>query len=224
MGWTATAARVTVTVPKGTPPGSYTIGVRGTNQGRTVVLNLPVTVVNDVPTANLPYGAIQVGVTMGHSAANVRVLWPAATDPTSPIVGYQVQRSQDGGAWGGTIDADRHPAARPSWRWRSASSYRFRVRALDRAGNWSPWVRDADGDPRVRGRRSELLDQSARGPGSEPAARARTSRPSAASTQHARRLSLRFTGNGVAVVGVDEARTAARRTSTSTACSSGRSA
>ena len=110
IGWNATAARLTVTVPKGTPAGSYSIGVRGTNQGRNVVLNLPVTVVSDDPTATIPYGAIQVGVATGHSWANVRVLWPAATDPTSPIAGYELQRSQDGGPWGATIARTGKPA------------------------------------------------------------------------------------------------------------------
>ena len=35
MGWTANAGQLSVKIPPLTPPGTYTIGVRGTNQGRT---------------------------------------------------------------------------------------------------------------------------------------------------------------------------------------------
>jgi predicted phage tail protein len=139
MGWTATAARLTVTVPKGTPAGSYAIGVMGTNQGRSAQANLPVTVVEDLPTAHVPYSAIQVGATMGQTAANVRVLWASATDPSSPITGYELERSQDGGPWGDTMQrtAAQNEAVitLPYGR-----AFQFRVRAVDRAGNWSPWV------------------------------------------------------------------------------------
>ena len=199
MGWTATAARVSVTVPKGTPPGSYTIGVRGMNQGRTVVLNLPVTVVNDVPTANVPFSAIQLGGTMGHTAANVRVLWWAATDPTSPIVGYQVQRSRDGGAWTGTIDrtgAQKEVVLALAF----GSSYRFRVRALDRAGNWSPWA-ETSTTTRVSAvdDRSSSISRTGSWVGASSTSAYKST---VIGTTHARaRLSLRFTGKGVAVVG-----------------------
>ena len=54
MGWTATADQVNVTIPRDTPAGTYEIGVRGTNQGRTVEGTIPVTVTEDDPTANPP--------------------------------------------------------------------------------------------------------------------------------------------------------------------------
>src|SRR4029079_4009079 len=112
---------------------------RGTSRGRGVLLDLPVRVVNDVPTANVPFAAVQVGATMGLGAANVRVVWRSATHPTSPIVGYQVQRGGDGGAWTATIErTGTQNEAVESLAF--GSGYRFRLRALDRAGNWSPWV------------------------------------------------------------------------------------
>ena len=36
--------------------------------------------------------------------------WPAATDPTSGIAGYELQVQRGTGAWGGTVTADRRPA------------------------------------------------------------------------------------------------------------------
>jgi hypothetical protein len=199
MGWTATAARLTVTVPKGTPAGSYAIGVKGTNQGRTVLASLPITIVEDDPTASVPSSAIQADTTMGHAAANVRVAWSTATDPTSPIAGYQLERSQDGGPWGATID--RTAAQREAVIALTLDkTYRFRVRAIDRAGNWSPWA-EAPSSTRVHA----VDDRSA------SIVRAgswvRVSNSSAykstvsGSTRAGARLTLSFTGHGVAVVG-----------------------
>jgi hypothetical protein len=140
---------------------------------------------------------MQVGATMGHSAANVRVLWPTATDPTSPISGYQLQRSQDGGPWGATIDrtASQREAVitLPFER-----SYRFRVRAIDRAGNWSPWV-EMPGSSRVH----PLDDRNASivrhgswvRVGSTTAYKSTVS----GSTQRGARLTLSFSGHGVAI-------------------------
>jgi subtilisin len=199
MGWAAIAARLTVTVPRGTPAGSYAIGVKGTNQGRTVLASLPITVVEDTPTASVPYAALQVGATMGHGAANVRVLWAAATDPSSPIAGYQLQRSQDGGPWGATIDlaANRREAVITL---PFDKTYRFRMRAIDRAFNWSPWAETPTST------RVHAVDDR-----STSIARAgswvRVSNSSAykstvsGSTKAGSRLTLSFTGHGVAVVG-----------------------
>lgn len=199
IGWTATAARLTVTVPKGTPAGSYAIGVRATNQGRSALLNLPITVVNDDPTATLPYGAIQVGVVIGHSWANVRVLWPAATDPTSPIAGYELQRSQDGGQWGATITrtaAQREAIiALPFSR-----TYRFRVRAVDRAGNWSPWVATPSSTSvHAVDDRSSLVTRS--GSWTRVASSSAYRGTLSGSSRPRARLTLHFTGHGVALLG-----------------------
>ena len=79
---------------------------------------------------------------MATSALPTRVAWPAATDPSSPINGYEVQVSVNGGAWANTLattSAQRevvYPLA-------FDTTYKFRVRALDTAGNWGTWVESA---------------------------------------------------------------------------------
>ena len=60
MGWTANAGKVTVTIPKGTPPGTYTIGLRGTNQGRASDTTISVNVVENDPTAAAPTTRVRI--------------------------------------------------------------------------------------------------------------------------------------------------------------------
>ncbi len=198
MGWTATAGRIAVSVPKGTPTGSYTIQVRGFNQGRTRLLDLPISVVEDVPTASIPYAAIQAGVALGRTAANTRVLWAPATDPTSPIAGYELQRSQDGGPWGATItrSATQLEAviALPFGR-----SHQFRVRAVDTAGNWSPWA-STPGSTRlgVADDRSASISRS--GTWFRTASAAAYQGTLSGSPYARARMTFRFVGHGVAFV------------------------
>jgi subtilisin len=138
MGWTANAATLSVSVPKGTAPGPYTIDVQGTNQGRTLKTTLTVNVVQDLPTARPPIMTLMMGE-LGWRSIRVLVQWPAATDPTSPIAGYQLEKSTGGTTWSA-------PMSFVSTQQRSIqalafdTSYWFRVRAVDSAGNWSPWA------------------------------------------------------------------------------------
>ncbi len=64
---------------------------------------LTVNVVEDDPTAKAPVASLELGSKMMLNAVLVDVTWPAATDPTSPIAGYEVQRSVGGAAWGPTV-------------------------------------------------------------------------------------------------------------------------
>ena len=143
LGWTANAGRLSVVVPADAPLGSYEIGVKATNQGRTTMTTLAVEVVDDDPTASAPTGtAMLSGVTMGRTAMYLRVTWPAATDPTSAIAGYETQRSENGGPWAATVT--RSAAQREAvYSLKFDTPYRFRVRAVDAAGNWSPWAERA---------------------------------------------------------------------------------
>ena len=138
IGWTANTAAVSVAVPKGTPPGPYTIDVQGRNQGRTASTRLTVNVVVDLPTARPPIMSLIRGE-LGWRSIRVRVVWPLATDPTSPIAGYQVERTSDGTTWTSTVTvgATQHDTF---WALGFDTNYRFRVRAVDTAGNWSPWA------------------------------------------------------------------------------------
>lgn len=139
LGWSANTGVVSVVVPLGTPAGTYDIEVEGTNQGRTMQTTVSVNVVEDLPTAQPPLVALIGGVRMADSWMNVRVTWPAATDPSSAIAGYQVQFSKGYGPWGATIA--RTAAQRDVvYTFAYDIAYRLRVRAIDSAGNWSPWA------------------------------------------------------------------------------------
>lgn len=147
MGWTSDAGTVKVVIPKDTPLGPYDIGVQGTNQGRTMTTTVTVNVVKDDPTAQPPSAALVQNAAMATSNLQVRVHWPAATDPTSAIGGYEVQASRDGGTWGAT-QAMTAAQLVATYTLVYESGYRFRVRAMDVAGNWSPWA-EAPGTTRI---------------------------------------------------------------------------
>jgi subtilisin len=140
-GFDATSATLTVQVPPSTPAGSYMVQVSGTEHGRTRTFSRSIVVENDQPTAAPPTVALLQGASFNQLTAAVRVSWPAASDPSSPIVGYQHQMSVDGGAWGatGSTATVRSIEVRLS----AGKAYRFRVRARDEAGNWSPWAEGA---------------------------------------------------------------------------------
>jgi subtilisin family serine protease len=198
MGWTATNAAVSVVVPVGTPLGTYHIGVQGTNQGRTVNVTLPVNVVEDDPTAKPPVTSLIPGVKLGATSLSVRVSWPAATDPSSPIVGYEVQRSTNGGAWGATI-ATTASVLNATYGLGIDTVYQFRVRALDAAGHWSPWA-TAVGTSRVHpyDDRSSSVVRSSSWRSTSNASAYRSTLSGSSGTGATIRLT--FTGHAVAVV------------------------
>jgi subtilisin family serine protease len=142
LGWTANDGRLSVVIPKGTPVGPYTIGVTGTNQGRTVTTTVTVNVVEDNPTAARPTSSLIDGAWLGRADLRVRVSWPKATDPSSAIAGYEVESSRNGAAWTSTI-ARTAAQLEAGYTVNLNTSYRFRVRAVDTAGHWSPWVQSA---------------------------------------------------------------------------------
>ena len=103
MGWTANATTMRVTIPPRTPHGRYDLRIIATNQGRTDTIDVPIQVTYDSPTAKPPVAAFKYGARLGSTAVDIRVTWPAATDPSSTIAGYEMQTSVDGGAWGSTV-------------------------------------------------------------------------------------------------------------------------
>jgi subtilisin len=139
MGWTATAGQVSLAIPTGTPLGTYSIGLKGTNQGRTIATTFTVQVVKDDPTATPPWTTYIAGTTLGRTSTLIHVLWAPATDPTSAIAGYELQRSVNDGAWGSTVSM-AGTAHMATYTATLDTVYRFRVRAVDAAGNWSAWA------------------------------------------------------------------------------------
>jgi hypothetical protein len=98
-----------------------------------------VTITSDNPTATMPRTDASPAATLGIATLPARVSWTAATDPSSPIGGYELQVSIDGGAWGpATALSPTALAIAPSQT--IGHAYQYRLRARDVVGNWSPWV------------------------------------------------------------------------------------
>jgi hypothetical protein len=198
MGWTANAASVSVVVPRGTSPGTYQLTVTGTNQGRSVSTNVSIIIVRDLPTAKKPTVEFIPITRMSQTEIPVRVVWPAATDPSSPIAGYEVEMSQIGGSWGSTL-ATSGAARQKAFTLKLSTSYRFRIRAVDAGGNWSPWVTgDATAWLTPIDDRSKSISRVGSWHGTDRASAYRSTL--IGSRQKGASLSLSFTGHAVAVV------------------------
>jgi len=178
--------------------GTYEMTVQGTNQGRTVSTNVSVNVVVDLPTAKPPVTSMLPGEKLSPTSLRVRVSWPAATDPSSAIVGYEVSLSTNGGAWTSPI-ATAGGVLAATYTLALDTVYQFRVRAVDSAGNWSPWA-TAVGTSRIHplDDRSSSIARTRSWRTVTNSGAYRSTLSGSAST--GARMSLRFTGHGVAIV------------------------
>jgi hypothetical protein len=152
----------------------------------------------DPPNSAAPQVSIQAGAAAGSTTAPVRVTWPEATDPSSPIAGYEVEISRDAGPWGQTI-AVNGVQREASYVLELKASYVLRLRAMDGGGNWSPWV-ESPAPARVLAvddRRSAITY---RGAWRRTTDRNAISRTLTASSQAGAGAQLTFTGRGVAIV------------------------
>jgi subtilisin family serine protease len=204
LGWSTNTAWLTVKVPAGVHAGSYAVTVSGTNQGRIRTLDVPVTVDNDIPTAGTPTAqpvrGTQIGVTGSGTPSTItlRVSWPAATDPSTAITAYQVDRRVDGGSWrsvGGTNGAGRSIVVSGL---SLTGTHRFRVRAQDSAGNWSPWVESIDYRFQTIGDRSTSLSYT--GTWTRAAVDSATNGVRTTSKQTGATVKRTITGRGLAVI------------------------
>ena len=148
----------------GTPVGSgadYTIAVTGCttgtvgfylNQGTVTdgALNLgpagpisaaKVTIDTTAPKVTTPRPSLRTGLSLEGSSTSQRLLMSLSwtgTDSGAGIASYDVARSYDGAAYA-TI-ASAITATSLNWTMTPGHSYRFRVRARDKAGNVGSWV------------------------------------------------------------------------------------
>jgi len=195
-GWSALNAFVNVTVPRGTPAGEYPITITAANWGRIQSIAATVTVVNDAPSA-LPASTWVRRTTLGSSSVPLVVAWPAASDPSSAVDGYEVETQLDAGAWSPSTTL---PAATRSLAVGvpAGSAVTTRVRARDAAGNWSDWATSLPVVPALVQESSSAVRWSGTwaryGSSAASGGTARYSTRAGASAAHA------FTGSGVALV------------------------
>ena len=160
---------------------------------------IPVDVVDDDPTASAPIAVLVPGVQLGATALQLRVIWPAGTDPTSAIAGYEVQSSENGGPW--TASIPRTAAQREArYTLKFDVPYRFRVRTVDAAGNWSPWVENVD-TARIHPVDDRSSSVARSGSWSRRASASAWHKTVTASSSARATLSMRFTGHGIALIG-----------------------
>jgi subtilisin family serine protease len=204
FGWTATSTTAKVTAPTTAKPGIYKFTLVGSNWGRIKSTTVTVEVSSDLPTAKAPAVSVATKISLGRlsngsNTVTLRASWPAATDPSDPIVRYQVEHSVGGGAYGGTVttSAGTRTAAFRSLAF--STTHRFRVRAQDGDGDWSPWVETAVSVwPSAVGDRSSSLVY--HGTWRQNVSSPATGGSITTSTQAGASVRYRFTGLGVAVV------------------------
>ena len=137
-GFGTASTTISVRIPAGAIDGPTPITIVGDEHGNTHTTIATIDIDGDAPTAKAPTRAIVLhGVIGGASIVPAVVSWPAATDATSGIGGYEIQRQTDGGAWTliGTTTARSLSLTETM-----SHAYRYRVRARDGAGNWSAWA------------------------------------------------------------------------------------
>jgi len=204
FGWTATSGTLRLTAPRNVKPGSYHVQVTGTNWGRTKSTTLSVNVAADVPTARAPIATVLKSSTLGRTSTGVttvsmRATWAAATDPSDTIVGYEVERSVNGGAYGWTVATSASTRGATFSGLAVGAAHRFRVRAQDSDGSWSNWaVAAASLTPSTVSDRSSLVTYS--GTWLRYASGSSTDGWVTSSSQTGARARYRFTGRTVAVL------------------------
>ena len=145
LGWIADATSLQFTVPAGVAEGIYPIIITGTNQGRAKALTVPVAVVNDAPVALSPAVTPILGTKVGVSGTtpstlSMQISWPAATDASSAIAGYELEHRVNGGAWTETQAFPATTLAVTVPALDLTATHGFRVRAQDTVGNWGDWA------------------------------------------------------------------------------------
>jgi GH25 family lysozyme M1 (1,4-beta-N-acetylmuramidase) len=132
---TGSTATVTVTSSKYvpvTPTGTYPLTINGVGGDITRTTTASLVVTDGIgPVTATPGAQLYAGTVLGSTTAPVRTTWTAA-DP-SGIASYQVQRQTNGGSWSTIYSSTT--ARLVNHQLSVSATYRYRVRATDKAGN-----------------------------------------------------------------------------------------
>ncbi|TFG67928.1 MAG: hypothetical protein E4H24_04925 [Thermomicrobiales bacterium] len=94
---------------------------------------------SDLPAPNEPVAWLLRGERMHGATLVIRVTWGRWTHPDMPIVAHRLQLSRDGGPWTRTkVRSGTNQGAH--YKIAFGSTYRFRLQAVDAAGDRSPWA------------------------------------------------------------------------------------
>jgi subtilisin family serine protease len=154
-GFGSKASTLTVTVPRATRAGTYVLTVTGDEHGTRHTTTATIEVTTDRPVAAAPSVAAVLKGILGSSTVPTRVSWPAAHDPSTPIAGYELQTSLNGGSWSPTATTATVRSVVTTET--LGQAYRSRVRARDSVGNWSAWAAGATATPSVVNDRSTAI-------------------------------------------------------------------
>ena len=90
------------------------------------------------PAVQPPQQVLPTGGALGTTAIPVKVSW-SATDTQSSVERYEVQQSVDGGTTYSSVSLSSATATTKTLQLQPGSTYQYRVRATDSAGNMSEW-------------------------------------------------------------------------------------
>jgi Fibronectin type III domain len=90
------------------------------------------------PVVQPPQQTLPTGATLGASTIPTKLSW-SATDDQGSIASYELQRSQDGGSFT-KVSLPSATSTTKYFQLSPSSTYQFRVKATDSAGNSSDWA------------------------------------------------------------------------------------
>ena len=138
---TGSSAKLTITTSNAgtvTPTGTYSIKVTGGSNGLSRSTTLSLVVTDGIaPLAKAPLSKLYAISTLGSTSSPVKSSW-SATDEKG-VKGYTLQRQVDGGTWT-SVDLASLTDVSIAQSLTLGSSYQYRVRANDAAGNQSAWA------------------------------------------------------------------------------------
>jgi len=136
---TGTSSTLTLSASKTstiTPTGTYSVTITGEGGGLARTTTTKLVVTDGIgPVVSTPGVRLYRGGTLGSTTSPVRSTW-SGTDP-SGIKSYQVQRQTNAGTWSTVLSATTAMLVNQNLSF--SATYRYRVRATDKAGNVGAW-------------------------------------------------------------------------------------